>query len=113
MQQLLWLRIFATVCSYVNPHNHTPHGSRDRRRLICKNAKEICLAEEDGDSWARDISKGYTGTYIYYLYRKMLLLVIKTLIYIFYRCRGIILKVLYASPKEPVFFRVSSTIHYL
>jgi hypothetical protein len=55
----------------------------------------------------------YGYTYIYYIYRKMFLLVVKTLIYIFCCCRGIIFKVLYASPEERVFFRVSSTIFYL
>jgi hypothetical protein len=54
----------------------------------------------------------YGYTYIYYIYRKMFLLVVKTSIYIFCSCRGIILKVLYASPEECVFFRVSSTIFY-
>jgi hypothetical protein len=44
----------------------------------------------------------YGYTYIYYIYRKMFLLVVKTLIYIFCSCRGIIFKVLYASLSQQV-----------
>ncbi|KAL2784244.1 hypothetical protein BJX66DRAFT_344215 [Aspergillus keveii] len=32
--------------------------------LFCKHAKEICLAEEDGNWWAKDIRKGYTDAWI-------------------------------------------------